>query len=41
VEARYENRYGYCDGLILSKGRQLGKLEEDAKSVLLIQAGLR
>jgi hypothetical protein len=36
-----ENRYGYCDGLIASQGRQLGKLEGDVKSVLLIQTGLR
>ena len=41
VEARCENRYGYCDGLIVSKSRQLGKLEQDARSVLLIQPGLR
>lgn len=40
-KAKYENRYEHCGDLIASEGRQLGKLEQDAKSVLLIQSGLR
>lgn len=36
-----KNRRGECNGLIVSKDRRLGKLRQAAKSVLLVQRGLR
>lgn len=36
-----ENRCNDGDGLISSKGLKLGKLYKDARSVLLVQSGLR